>query len=113
MIFVNVPNTEVINDSVFNVLRAQIEAEILGSGLENTLNYLVTTKGVPLRRSGIDCLVNQGNGDCGSVDSELSLILGTYASNIAQNNAFLHPYFDQNVISYYADKFRENLQRIV
>ena len=97
MIYVNVPNTEVINDSVFNVLRSQIEASILNSGLENTLNYLVTTKGVPLRRSGIDCLVNQGNGDCGSVDSELSLILGTYASNIAQNSAFLHPYFDQNV----------------
>lgn len=97
MIYVNVPNTEVINDSVFNVLRTQIEASILNSGIENTLNYLVTTKGVPLRRSGIDCLVNQGNGDCGSVDSELSLILGTYASNIAQSNAFLHPYFDQNV----------------
>jgi uncharacterized protein (TIGR03790 family) len=97
LIYVNVPNTEVINDSVFNVLRAQIEAEILNSGLENTLNYLVTTKGVPLRRSGIDCIVNQGNGDCGSVDSELSLILGTHASNIAQSNAFIHPYFNQNV----------------
>lgn len=97
MIYVTVPNTEVINDSVFNVLRTQIEASILNSGIENTLNYLVTTKGVPLRRSGIDCLVNQGNGDCGSVDSELSLILGTYASNIAQSSAFLHPYFDQNV----------------
>ena len=97
ILYVNVPNTEVINDSVFNVLRTQIETEILSSGLENTLNYLVTTKGVPLRRSGIDCIVNQGNGDCGSVDSELSLILGPHASNIAQSNAFLQPYFDQNV----------------
>jgi uncharacterized protein (TIGR03790 family) len=97
ILYVNVPNTEVINDSVFNVLRTQIETEILSSGLENTLNYLVTTKGVPLRRSGIDCIVNQGNGDCGSVDSELSLILGPHASNITQSSAFLHPYFDQNV----------------
>ena len=97
IIFVSVPNTEVINDSVFNVLRTQIEASLLNSGIENTLNYLVTTKGVPLRRSGIDCIVNQGNGDCGSVDSELSLILGTHASNIAQSNAFMHPYFNQNV----------------
>lgn len=67
IIYVSVPNTEVINDSVFNVLRTQIEASILNSGIENTLNYLVTTKGVPLRRSGIDCIVNQGNGDCGAV----------------------------------------------
>lgn len=97
IIYVSVPNTEVINDSVFNVLRTQIEASILNSGIENTLNYLVTTKGVPLRRSGIDCIVNQGNGDCGAVDAELSLILGPHASNIAQSNAFLHPYFNQNV----------------
>ncbi|MFM7006681.1 MAG: TIGR03790 family protein [Flavobacteriales bacterium] len=97
ILYVDVPNTEVINDSVFNVLRTQIEAELQSSGLENTLNYLVTTKGVPLRRSGIDCISNQGNGDCGSVDSELSLILGTHASNIGQSNAFMHPYFNQNV----------------
>lgn len=97
LIYVNVPDTEVINDSVFNVLRAQIEAEILGSGLENTLNYLVTTKGVPLRRSNIDCVSNTGNGDCGSVDSELCLMLGPYASNIGQSNAFAHPFFNQNV----------------
>lgn len=97
IIYVNVPNSEVINDSVFDVLRTQIEAELQSLGLENTLNYLVTTKGVPLRRSGIDCISNQGNGDCGSVDSELSLILGPHASSIAQSNAFLHPYFNQNV----------------
>lgn len=97
IIQVTVPNTEVINDSVFNILRAQIETEILNSGLENTLNYLVTTKGVPLKRSNIDCVSNAGNGDCGSVDSELCLILGAHASNIAQNNAFAHPYFNQNV----------------
>lgn len=97
ILYVDVPNTEVINDSVFNVLRTQIEAELQSSGLENSLNYLVTTKGVPLRRSGIDCISNQGNGDCGSVDSELSLILGPHAPQIAQSNAFLHPYFNQNV----------------
>lgn len=97
IIYVNVPNTEVINDSVFNDLRTQIEASMINSGIENTLNFLVTTKGVPLRRSNIDCVVNQGNGDCGSVDSELCLILGPHASNIAQSNAFIHPFFNQNV----------------
>ena len=97
LIYINVPNTEVINDSLFNVMRVQIETEIINAGLENTLNYLVTTKGVPLRRSNIDCVSNTGNGDCGSVDSELCLILGPHASNITQSNAFMHPYFNQNV----------------
>lgn len=97
LIYINVPNAEVINDSIFDVMRAQIETEILNAGLENSLNYLVTTKGVPLRRSNIDCVSHTGTGDCGSVDSELCLILGPYASNISQSNAYMQPYFNQNV----------------
>ena len=97
LIYINAPNAEVINDSIFDVMRAQIETEILNAGLENSLNYLVTTKGVPLRRSNIDCVSHTGTGDCGSVDSELCLILGPNASNISQINAYMHPYFNENV----------------
>ena len=64
--------------------------------LFRSLNYLVTTKGVPLKRNSIDCVVNSGSGDCGSVDAELSLILGTHLNQIGQPSAFVNPYFNQN-----------------
>ena len=96
MIYVSVPTTEVINDTEFNQLRTQIENYLVSQNLQDSLNYLVTTKGVPLKRNSIDCVVTSGSGDCGSVDAELSLILGTHQNQIGQPSAFVNPYFNQN-----------------
>ena len=96
MIYVSVPTTEVINDTEFTQLRTQIENYLVSQNLQDSLNYLVTTKGVPLKRNSIDCVVNAGNGDCGSVDAELSLILGIHQNQIGQASAFVNPYFNQN-----------------
>ena len=90
MIYVSAPTTEVINDAEFTQLRAQIENYLVSQNLQDSLNYLVTTKGVPLKRNSIDCVVNAGNGDCGSVDAELSLILGIHQNQIGQASLFVH-----------------------
>ena len=50
----------------------------------NQLNYLVTTKGIPLRVSG-------GN-DMASFDQELALLGGSYNSSIGSNYWFNHDY---------------------
>lgn len=96
MIYVSSPTTEVINDTEFNQLRTQIENYLVSQNLQDSLNYLVTTKGVPLKRNSIDCVVNAGNGDCGSVDAELSLILGIHQNQIGQASLFVNPYFNKN-----------------
>lgn len=96
MIYVSAPTTEVINDAEFEQLRTQIENYLTSQNLQNQLNYLVTTKGIPLKRNGIDCIVNTNQGDCGSVDQELSLILGPHAGGIGQLNGYNNPYYNED-----------------
>ncbi len=96
LIYVSAPTTEVINDAEFEQLRLQIENHLTSQNLQDQLNYLVTTKGIPLKRNGIDCIVNTNQGDCGSVDQELSLILGPHAGGIGATNGYNNPYYEEN-----------------
>jgi uncharacterized protein (TIGR03790 family) len=88
-------STEEEIDSVeFNSLRAQVENHIDSLGLTDRINYIVTTKGVPLK-------VNRGNtfstsSPSSSVESELALILGSYTSSIGGNGIAYSPYYYQN-----------------
>lgn len=93
---VNVPVAEEIDGIMFDNLRGQIESHLINNSLVSKINYIVTTKGVPLR-------VNRGNtfstsSPSSSVESELALILSTNSNKIGQNGFFLSPYFlsDQN-----------------
>ncbi len=77
LVYVNVSQNEEIDDAEFQSLRGQIESYLQANNLVNTINYLVTTKGVPLK-------VNRGdtfslNSPSSSVESELMLILSSNA----------------------------------
>ena len=86
---INVPSTEEIDSLQFENLRSQLEQVILSRNLRNTINYIVTTKGVPLK-------VLRGNPfTCSSVESELTLILGTYAGSIGGNGCIMSPYYER------------------
>ncbi len=91
---VEAPVNETINDTQFEELRADIEAGITARNLTDSINYLVTTKGFPLR-------VNRPTGDTSnaviaarraSVESELMLILGPLADSIGNTSWFFHSY---------------------
>ena len=78
MIYVYVDTTEEIDSTMFNVLRSQVEDQLILNNIRDSINYLVTTKGVPLK-------VNRGStysqsSPSSSVESELMLILGAYSS---------------------------------
>ena len=95
IIRIAVPTTEEIDSVTFEDLRQQVEGFFTHNPILNTINYIVTTKGVPLK-------VNRGNiwsitSGSSSVESELSLILGPYASNIGQAGRFYSPYYNQRV----------------
>jgi uncharacterized protein (TIGR03790 family) len=82
-----VPTTEEISDAQFVDLRTQLEALIVSRGLANTINYIVTTKGMPLK-------VKRSNANANaSVESELTLILGPYAANIGRYSRINSPYY--------------------
>ncbi len=88
---INAPSLEEIDSTTFNSIRTQIENYILEHNLINQINYIVTTKGVPLK-------INRGNtfstsSPSASVESELTLILSSYSYKIAGNGYFTSPYF--------------------
>lgn len=61
-------------------IRTPIENFITTNGLTDSINYIVTTKGIPLR-----------NG-MGSVDSDLTMILGSYSGSIGTVGYIGSPY---------------------
>jgi uncharacterized protein (TIGR03790 family) len=94
MIHINAPSDEVINSVQFDQIRVQIENYLLSSGLQNSLNYLVTTKGVPLRIDSVDCLQNPST-YCASFDADIALILGPWNTHIS-NTYYPNPYFGKD-----------------
>lgn len=80
--YVNVSSAETVSRAIFNDMRAQLEENITDRGLTNKLNYLVTTKGVPLRTQSPNS----------AVDSELAMMLGPQKNQIGaagwQNNPY-------------------------
>lgn len=97
LIYIDVPTTEVISPEQFYHLRSQVEDRIRSKGLEKRLNYLVTTKGVPLKvqyEEGLDVFsVFSPNTRSASVDSELALILGPYSESIGKTSIVQNPYY--------------------
>jgi uncharacterized protein (TIGR03790 family) len=84
---ISVPVTEEITDAQFIDLRTKLEGVITSRGLTNSINYIVTTKGMPLK-------INRGSSTANaSVESELTLILGAYAVNIGQPSRMRSPYY--------------------
>ena len=79
------PTGETINRNQFNTYFAEPFLEMLQNRTSASgINFLVTTKGVPLRVSG-------GN-DKASFDQEFALLGGSYNSSIGNNGWFNHGY---------------------
>jgi len=78
--------TETITRQQFtDTIRGPIEQFLTSNGIEDRINYIVTTKGVPLRISGSSL-------DRASVDSELTLILSPSADMIGSSGSVQNPY---------------------
>ena len=93
MIHVLSPTTENINSLEFEQMRAQIESHLVSNGIADSINYLVTTKGVPLKVNGGCVLDPSSNSSCASVDSELALILGPLSNSIGLSGQVVNPVY--------------------
>lgn len=94
IIYIDAPVNEEITDAQFQSLRSQVESHLQANNLVNTLNYMVTTKGVPLK-------VNRGDtfsmtSPSASIESELMLILGSYAGIIGGTGRTYSPYYSKS-----------------
>jgi len=94
MIYVYTSTTQDIDSVTFESLRSQVESHLVNNNLVDSINYLVTTKGVPLSVNN-GCVVDPALvKSCASVDSELALILGPMSNSIGSPASVLNPYFD-------------------
>ncbi len=86
IVHIAAPAEETISFQAFSdSIRVPIEEFLTSTGVLDEINYVVTTKGVPLRISG--SFFSRA-----SVDSELTLILGPYADRIdSRDGAVLSP----------------------
>ncbi len=89
---INTTAAEVIDNTTFHSFRKQIEDYLENNNLTMNINYLVTTKGVPLRITSNDWHRRA------SVDSELTLILGKFKQYIDDPNNFqiANNYYQKN-----------------
>lgn len=99
VIHITTPVAEEIDSLTFENIRTQIESQLLAGGLHLSINYLVTTKGVPLKVQTSSCnFITGGPTDisCSSFDSELSLLLSPFSANILQKQGVPCPYYKQS-----------------
>jgi uncharacterized protein (TIGR03790 family) len=86
----NITAVETVSKTVFGDIRTQVENHLDDNNLTDSINYIVTTKGVPLRVSG-------GTNDRACLDNELALIKGTYSGYIGNSGWLVNPYFEDEV----------------
>jgi uncharacterized protein (TIGR03790 family) len=84
---ISVPTTEEIDSTTFENLRSQLESIIKSRGITDSINYIVTTKGMPLK------VLRSSMYTSSSVESELTIILGPYAFNIGRYGRIYSPYY--------------------
>ncbi|HLP17999.1 MAG TPA: TIGR03790 family protein, partial [Bacteroidota bacterium] len=87
IIYISVPTTEEISDADFSSLRTQVENAMNAQGLTTKVNFIVTTKGMPVKVKRTSTIA------CASVESELSLILGKYSYYIGLDSRIKSPYY--------------------
>ena len=93
MIYVDAPINEIIDSVQFVHIKNQIENYLINTNLKDSINYLVTTKGIPLK-VGNNCVFDSLPGmGCASFDSEIGLILGDYSSFIGKSGPLQNPYY--------------------
>ena len=96
MIYVDAPTTEIIDSVQFVQIKNQIENYLINNNLTDSINYFVTTKGIPLK-VGNNCVFDSLPGmSCASFDSEIGLILSDYSSYIGKSGHLANPYYGSN-----------------
>ena len=90
------PTTEEITGSQFSTIAGAIQSYMSANSLTNSINYIVTTKGVPLKvKRSLPTFPTSGYTDASSFDSDLCLINSNYSANIGAAGFVYNPYFGQ------------------
>jgi len=98
IIHLDVPTTEIIDSLQYEQLRVQVENYLVTNNLSTSINYLVTTKGMPLRIERASCEYLPSPSipmNCSTVESELTLLLSANASAAGVTSTVSNPYYTE------------------
>ncbi|MCK5773262.1 MAG: TIGR03790 family protein, partial [Thermoplasmata archaeon] len=87
IINISTSTSTTISPSEFDEVAAAIKANLTDRGITDQINYMVTTKGVPLRVSG-------ATNARASFDSELALVGGDFESSIHSSSRTYNEYYE-------------------
>ncbi len=95
VIRLNLPSVEEIDGPAFTALRSQVEEYLVENNLTISINYLVTTKGMPLKVNREPGMARPGSTSSASasVESELALLLGSRSASIGLAGRCWSPYY--------------------
>lgn len=97
IIHLAVPPRETIDSLEFVALQGQLKIALTSNNLADSLNYLVTTKGMPLRISvngACDSTINSNPipvSNCTCLESQISMLLGPLSGQILSGGASFNP----------------------
>lgn len=94
LISIDAPLTTSITQAEFLPLRAAMEDHLIQNDLVDSINYIVTTLGVPVRIDNGTCDSLYQFNKCSSFDTEVALLLGPLASSIAAIGHVANPFLN-------------------
>jgi len=106
MIHINCSTAEEIDSTEMLSISQQISAYLLGQNIQDSINYIVTTKGVPLKvlkTASWSPTIPYIHSS--AVDSEIALILSTQDSLIGANGVAANPYYNSGTDIFSRDDF--------
>jgi uncharacterized protein (TIGR03790 family) len=90
IVCITAPTNEEIDSVQFENIRQQIESALISRNLKDSINYIVTTKGIPLK------VVRKTPYSNSSFENELTLILGPYAYWIGRAGKVFSTYYKKH-----------------
>lgn len=94
LIYINCLNEEVVDTSEFNSICSQVKTYLEENNLSESINYLVTTRGIPVNISYGDSCIGQASLYCRSLDNQLTMINSSWAKNQVPNILIENPYLN-------------------
>jgi len=94
MIHINCSTEERIDSTEARSLMHQVSNYLTSSNIAQSINYLVTTKGVPYILEGANCDSVPGFNKCYSIDQELTMVVNHEDLIVVPYTSFYNPYYD-------------------
>lgn len=94
MIHINCSTEERIDSTEARSLIHQVSNYLTSSNIAQSINYLVTTKGVPYILEGANCDSVPRFNKCYSIDQELTMVVNHEDLIVVPYTSFYNPYYD-------------------